>query len=443
MDNKSAFSVDSYDDNVRKVIPFYDEIYDQIFDIIHTHYAKYEKYKMPFSVLDTGCGSGTFAVRACEELNISEMILCDPSEKMLSDAHSKLSDKNCIFRCIGSENLDYLEKFNVIVAIQSHHYFSREMRERAIKNCFRALKSGGILIYTENTAPFSEVGKNIALKRVENFGINAGRSREEAAEHSARYGTEYFPLNVSEHLEMLRKTGFETAEIFWHSYMQSGFYAVKPNSYTSGTAKVYYEYDEDEQGYLLEYIEGKTDNFVIPDQINGIDVKGFSDLEDFNDRIGGKITISEDNKYFKVIDDVLFSKDGTELYIYMQKKKNENYIIPSGVKIIAPDAFTRVELKNIVISEGVTHIYQYAFACSKTIEKIYLPSTLELVSLKTFYFFGTDNLQVYYGGTSEQWQKIDFVFGNSEVQNAEIHYNSPVPQTDENGNIIFRESDEV
>ena len=64
-----------------------------------------------------------------------------------------------------------------------------------------------------------------------------------------------------------------------------------------------------------------------------------------------------------------------------------------------------------------------------------------MVSLKTFYFFGTDNLQVYYGGTPKQWQKIYFVFGNSEVQNANIHYNSPVPDIDEKGNIIFKERD--
>ncbi|MDE6666545.1 MAG: methyltransferase domain-containing protein [Ruminococcus sp.] len=440
MDNKAAFNVSQYDDNVRKVIPYYDEIYKQIFDIIHTHYAQSEKYKMPFSILDTGCGSGTFAVMAYEELNISEMVLCDPSEKMLSDARNKLRDKNCIFRCIGSENLDYTEKFDVIVAIQSHHYFSREMRERAIMNCFKALKSGGIFIYTENTAPFSETGKDIVLKRVENFGVNAGRSREEAVAHSARYGTEYFPLNVSEHLELLRKTGFEVSEIFWHSYMQSGFYAVKSNYYTVDNAKVYYEYDEEEQGYFLEYIEGKTDNLVIPDQINGIDVKGFGDIEDFNDRIGDRITISADNKYFALVDDVLFSGDGTELYIYMQKKKDESYIVPSGVKIIAPDAFTCAKPKNIVISEGVTHIYQYAFAVCKNIEKIYLPSTLELISLKVFNFFGTDNLKVYYGGTPEQWQKLNSEHGRF-ITYDKIYYNSPVPYTDENGNIIFKERD--
>lgn len=442
MDNKSAFSVSQYDGNVRKVIPFYDEIYSQIFDIINTHYAEAEKYKMSFSILDTGCGSGTFAVRAYEELNISGMVLCDPSEKMLSSAREKLSDRNCIFRCIGSENLDYTEKFDVIVAIQSHHYFSREMRERAVMNCFKALKSGGIFIYTENTAPFSETGRNIVLKRVENYGISAGRTDEEVVAHSARYNKEYFPLNISEHLELLRKTGFETSEIFWHSYMQSGFYAIKTNYYTVGDTKVYYEYDEDEQGYFLEGIEyGEKhfiENFVIPDRINGIDVKGIADTEEFV--VSNTFTVSEDNRYFKVIDGVLFSRDGKELYICAYEKMNENYIVPSGVKIINPDAFSFNKcLKNIVISEGVTHIYQYAFACNKTIEKIYLPSTLEMVSLKTFYFFGKNNLQVFYGGTPEQWEKINFAFGNSELINADIHYNSPVPYKDESGSIIFNE----
>ena len=36
-DNKSAFAVNRYDENVRKVIPFYDEIYEQIFSVIQAH----------------------------------------------------------------------------------------------------------------------------------------------------------------------------------------------------------------------------------------------------------------------------------------------------------------------------------------------------------------------------------------------------------------------
>ena len=65
------------------------------------------------------------------------------------------------------------------------------------------------------------------LKRLETYEIKAGRTPEEVKSHSARYNREFFPITIKEHLELLKKTGFSTAELFWHSYMQSGFYAVK------------------------------------------------------------------------------------------------------------------------------------------------------------------------------------------------------------------------
>lgn len=222
MDNKSAFNVNQYDDNVRKVIPFYDEIYDQIFDLIRTYFKD-----KPLSVLDTGCGTGNFGIRACRELNLSELILCDPSEKMLSDAKRKLDGKDCTFICTGSETLDITDRFDLVTAIQSHHYFDKATRETAVKNCFNALKPGGMFIYFENTAPNAETGTDILLRRIENFGITAGRTADEAKAHSARYNSEYFPITVKEHFELMEKTGFKVSEIFWHSYMQSGFYAIK------------------------------------------------------------------------------------------------------------------------------------------------------------------------------------------------------------------------
>lgn len=217
-----AFRADNYDGKIRTVIPFYDDIYDQIFGVIKTYFGDRE-----LSVLDTGCGTGNYAVRAASELRCSEMILCDPSEKMLEDAKKKLEGVNCEFSCVGSEQLDYEERFDLVTAIQSHHYFTREQRETAVKNCFRALKPGGLFICFENTAPFTQTGKDIVLRRVEEFSLKAGRSEQEVKHHSSRYGTEYFPLNISEHLELLRNTGFSITEMLWYSYLQSGFYAVK------------------------------------------------------------------------------------------------------------------------------------------------------------------------------------------------------------------------
>lgn len=222
MDNKSAFQSDFYDANIRKVIPLYDEIYEQIIDLIK---AYFEDKKI--SLLDTGCGSGMMGVKASEELYLKELVLCDPSLNMLEGARRKLEGKEICYLNIGSENLEFENRFDVVTAIQSHHYFDRETRKKAVDNCFRALKPGGMFICFENTAPFSDKGIDIMKRRVENFGIRNGRTKEEAKSHSERYNTEYFPLTIKEHLELLDSAGFSVCELFWNSYMQSGFYALK------------------------------------------------------------------------------------------------------------------------------------------------------------------------------------------------------------------------
>ena len=217
-----AFDMVAYDANVRKVIPFYDEIHTQTIDLL-TEFSLGRE----IALLDTGCGSGTFAAKAAESLQLSELVLCDPSEEMLGIAQQKLAGSMAEFHQTGSESLEFSERFDAVTAIQCHHYFDRETREIAVRRCFDALKPGGILIVFENTAANTEAGKKLLLGRVERFGIAHGRTPEEAKNHSARYGTAFFPLTIEEHLALFRKTGFTAAEVFWHSYLQTGFYALK------------------------------------------------------------------------------------------------------------------------------------------------------------------------------------------------------------------------
>ncbi len=222
MDNTTPFKVSAYDENVRKVIPFYDELSEQVISVIAAHLPEHK-----INLLDTGCGTGTFALKALERLDIQRLTLCDPSENMLSDARTKLAGRKCEFFGFGSQDMQFENEFDVVTAIQSHHYFDRQTREKAVVNCFKALKKGGIFIYFENTAPLTETGKEILLRRLGEYQLSAGRTQEETQAHLARYGVEYFPINIKEHLQMLENTGFAACELFWHSFMQSGFYAVK------------------------------------------------------------------------------------------------------------------------------------------------------------------------------------------------------------------------
>ena len=41
------------------------------------------------------------------------------------------------------------------------------------------------------------------------------------------FDSEYFPITIAEHLDLLKETGFGNVNLFWHSHIQAEFYAVK------------------------------------------------------------------------------------------------------------------------------------------------------------------------------------------------------------------------
>ena len=74
------------------------------------------------------------------------------------------------------------------------------------------------------------------------------------------------------------------------------------------------------------------------------------------------IAVNPSNNYFKVVDGVLFSKDGTVLVWYPSSKKNFSYAIPNGVTHIAAMAFLdRCSLTSVSIPASVTNIGNNAF----------------------------------------------------------------------------------
>jgi len=59
------------------------------------------------------------------------------------------------------------------------------------------------------------------------FQMERGKSAGATASHIKRFGVEYFPVTVEEHISLLRETGFKIVELLWFSYLQAGFYAIK------------------------------------------------------------------------------------------------------------------------------------------------------------------------------------------------------------------------
>ena len=220
-DNTTPMAAGVYDQEINNTIPYYSEFYDQTLDVIEQ--CNFEKLHW----LDLGCGTGSLEKIAFERFVEPQFVLVDPSEKMLEKAKEKLEGHSVQYICGDSVSIDFDSCFDVVTAIQSHHYMHEEERKKATENVYRALKKGGIYISFENVVPEDETVKSMELLRWGRYQQRHGKTPAEAKAHNARCGVNYFPLTTSEHIALLKQTGFEHIQIFWYSYMQMGIYGIK------------------------------------------------------------------------------------------------------------------------------------------------------------------------------------------------------------------------
>jgi tRNA (cmo5U34)-methyltransferase len=226
-DNVTPHLSSVYDTQILNTIPNYD-IFHQ--EVIHLVIAANMNPKI---WMDTGAGTGTLIDQCVGVFPETLFLLADPSEEMLGEAKQKLigygPDRVRFLQPVETQNLSLSPDLHpdVITAIQAHHYLTPEGRTKATKVCFDALNKGGMFITFENIRPFSEKGIEIGKQKWGSYQLSRGKDKEAVDKHLERFGVEYFPITIEEHLSLYRECGFEIVELLWFSYMQAGFYCIK------------------------------------------------------------------------------------------------------------------------------------------------------------------------------------------------------------------------
>jgi tRNA (cmo5U34)-methyltransferase len=222
-DNTTPHPARSYDQNIQITIPYYNRIQEEILEFIDTLEEK------PVTWLDTGCGTGTLVFHALKRFPETDFTLVDPSAEMLVQVRAKCSGSRVrILNPCCTELLDTGDQYDLITAIQCHHYLDNATRKLAVERCFSLLKPGGVFITSENIRPSSRDGVSIGLRYWGRFMEKSGKTREEITAHMLRFDTEYHPLTIAEHHELYHTVGFPVVELLWYSYLQGVFYAMKP-----------------------------------------------------------------------------------------------------------------------------------------------------------------------------------------------------------------------
>ncbi len=160
---------------------------------------------------------------------------------------------------------------------------------------------------------------------------------------------------------------------------------------------------------LSEYDGISTSNeFVVPDEVGGekvVEILPFAFASSDNlkkltigknvERISCRafcnipnltaFAVAEGNEHFSVVDGVLYSKDGTVLIAYPNKREQTAFVIPDTVVEIAENAFYMCgNLKSLTLSQNVRKVSDYACIKCTGMQTLVLNDGLEEIGRDAF-----------------------------------------------------------
>ena len=190
MKHIAAFIPEEYDRKIKQTLPYCEEFYKQIADVVKCLYTG------KVSWLDVGCGTGKMAELSSDLAD--RLVLCDNSSDMLDIAKKHVISSSVEFVLKSVQELEYKNEFDVVTAVQVFHYLTADERRKVVGKCCDALRPSGIFITFENFAPDTEFGTELSLKRWMKYQKEHGRIESGVNTPILKKGKGYFPLTVNE-----------------------------------------------------------------------------------------------------------------------------------------------------------------------------------------------------------------------------------------------------
>ncbi|MCD8091143.1 MAG: leucine-rich repeat protein [Clostridiales bacterium] len=176
---------------------------------------------------------------------------------------------------------------------------------------------------------------------------------------------------------------------------------------------------------LIKYPTARTASYTVPDSVTSLG--GFSQCRGIKSAVIGGGTAGIKASAFmscSSLTDVVIGSGITSIgqSAFYGCSNLTSVIIGEDVTSISTQAFAYSGLESAVLPPGITAVNNWTFGCSD-LKTIAIPSGVK--SIGSAAFMGClDLTDVYYGGSEEDWNKIEMGKYNNGFDNAVIHYNS-------------------
>ena len=220
-DFNSQYVVDGYDEHIRKLIPGYDVIHQQIKALLKTYVDEYAH------VLVVGCGTGYelgYLVRLFPNWTFTATEL---SETMLDKAKQHIHNLNASHRVefvLGNvDQLKTAQAYDAVLSILVTHFVNYSDKAKFFKAIYSGLKQQGLFI----TFDFTRIKSDQELQVLKHICEANGLSTAQATAMIDRLADDFYPLSEQETFEQLSLAGFGSVQRFTQILSYQGFMALK------------------------------------------------------------------------------------------------------------------------------------------------------------------------------------------------------------------------
>ncbi|MFP6842601.1 MAG: class I SAM-dependent methyltransferase [Acinetobacter sp.] len=220
-DFKSQSVVDGYDLHIRKLIPGYEVVHQQIQALLKTYVKEHAH------ILIVGCGTGYELGYLLQLFPHWTFTATDLSTTMLEKAKQYIQPLNASHRVqfILSDvtELKNEQSYDAALSILVTHFVSFQYKSNFFEAIYESLKLQGIFITFDLTKIKSDQELEILKHVCEANGLTTSQS----AAMIERLEDDFYPLSEQETFEQLKLSGFDFVERFTQILSYQGYLAIK------------------------------------------------------------------------------------------------------------------------------------------------------------------------------------------------------------------------